>query len=523
MRKSDTNPGSSPIWSAPCWSIQELGTDTTTEGAEPFSLQISLGGKSPVRLPKSIADPSRLRKLRAYTWHYGGHAWIAGMAPSIAAWAERNLIEMRVWRQPPSGDASTADVLAGMLAEFLASDADWMIYLDADVMVHPLAPHPLDDLSEPGLWVMPEPEQLHSSEDRQAGVIKHLQRGTESNHNRCNDGVFLLDRATAENFLLYLRRPLMSAMTLEDHFNLCLRDAVSDGKIVWRPLPAVWNRLPPAGEPGRKHRAWFYHCSGEDKGKVLATWQLQGFLPMPRPSMTIKKWTEKAPLSDLIAIPFHLEGDPMKGESLRYALRSIQKHWQHPWPVIIYGTARPEWLDEGIFQLEPSYTQALLRAFSQADRVLWVNDDMFFLMDTSVEDHLIQIASGDLIPKIPELLASDNIWNRSRGHIVSRLHHEQGLDHLRDFSVHYPCLYEREKARQAFDHFGVWHKYPLELAYHGLHRSMSRPADEYATFETRDLPGKRWLNVQDPAEVGEIWSQWMTARFPNPSRWEIRV
>jgi hypothetical protein len=237
--------------------------------------------------------------------------------------------------------------------------------------------------------------------------------------------------------------------------------------------------------------------------------------------MTIKPWPAKAPMENLVAIPFHLEADPMKGESLRYLLRSIQQHWQHAWPVVVYGTARPEWLDESIFQLEPSYPQAYLRAFSQAERVLWINDDMFFLRDTRVEDHEVPLCFADLIPDLPAMLASENRWQRARGHITSRLHHEQGLDHLRDFSVHYPFLFERDKARQVFDHFGVWHKYQMELAYHGLHRSVGRPADQFATFETRDEPGKRWLNVQDPLEFGDEWGRWFAARFPTPSRWEI--
>jgi hypothetical protein len=496
--------------------------DPTVQGSvEPPLLRFSLPSKSRVRLPCSTPRHAANVRLVAYTWHYGRPAWIPAMAPAMVNWARRNGVDLRVWRQSPSSDPASGSALAGMLQDFLAGDAAWMIYLDADVMIHPLAPHPLETEFRPGLWVLPQPGASLIGEDWSGWVEKHFERRPSPAHGYCNDGVWLLDRATAERFLPYLQRPMMPAKNHPHYFNLCLSDAVGDGSVKSFALPEIWNRLPPTGMLGREHRAWFYHCAGPDKSRVLANWQIGGFLPQPRPAMTIKPWPAKARLAELIAIPFHLEGDPMKGESLRYLLRSIDQHWQHSWPVLVYGTARPAWLDEAVFQLEPSYPQAYLRAFCLAERVLWINDDMFYLKDSSVEDHEVPLCYGDLIPQLPEMLASENRWQRARGHIASRLHHEQGLDRLMDFSVHYPFLFEREKARQVFDHFGVWHKYQMELAYHGLHGSVGRPADEFATFETRDFPGKRWLNVQDPLEAGAEWATWMAARFPTPSRWEI--
>ena len=510
-----------PGW-GPRWSIQgaETGAPATWGGMASIPLRMPPGEGSLVRLPKSTADPAGCGRLAAYTWHYGKQPWIAGFAPAMAGWARRNLVKLTIWREPPSKDPAAPCALAAMVEDFLSGDADWMIYLDADVMIHPLAPHPLEGGLQPGVWATPDLCSARELPVWQAWVAKHFQRDARSCRAYSNDGVWLVDRASAERFLPYLQRPLMPSANHPHFFNLCLWDAVTDGKIEWHPLSAVWNRLP-SGRPGRDHRSWFYHCSGTNKNEALAAWQMAGFLPQPRLPMTIKPWPAEPRHEDLIAIPFHLEGDPMKGESLRYLLRSIGQHWKHPWPVVIFGTARPEWLDESIFQLEPSYPQAMLRAFSMARRVLWINDDMYFLKDTTVDDHQVPLRFGDLVPRIPSLLASDNRWQRGRGHLASRLHHEQGMDEIPDFSVHYPFLFERDKARAVFDHFGIWHKYPMEVAYHGLHRSVGRPADEFATFETRDAPGKRWLNVQDPLEAGEEWGRWMADRFPNPSRWEV--
>ncbi len=513
------------------WSLQGRSADLAIqESPSPLVLRVALSQPDgtmmrdipvSVRLPKG-GDPSGLEKLVCYTWHHGNQPWIAALYPNMDSWARRNSIELKIRRQPPVVYPVKVYAQAGMLKSFLESDGEWMIYLDADVMVHPLAPHPLIDLRQEGLWVMAEPRQKAAAAAWAAWVRQYFQREVNPDYQFCNDGVWLADRTTAERFLEYLSRPMMAGAADQYCFNLWLHDAIADGKVRRRELPPEWNRLPHRPPEVPNIPGWFYHCSGPDKGKALADLQLEGFLPQPRPPISIKPWPADPGIENVIAMPFHLEADPWKGECLRYVLRSVEQHWKHDWTLVVFGTARPDWLDEGVFHLEPSYPQALLRGCSMARRVLWLNDDILFLKDTDATDLQSPVCWGDMVPELPRLVRSENRWSRARAHITGRLHHEQGVDVLPDFSTHTPYLFERDHARKVFDHFGVWHKFPMELAYHGLLGTAGRPCVENASMETRDDPAMRWLNIHDSLTADDDLKHWLSQRFPQPSRWELR-
>lgn len=98
------------------------------------------------------------------------------------------------------------------------------------------------------------------------------------------------------------------------------------------------------------------------------------------------------------------------------------------WPLIVYGTACPEWLKQEFFQLEPSYPQAGLRAYSMAQKVLWMCDDILFLKQTSEEELKTPVHLPDLVPRLSALLAQENRWQRARGHITGRFYHEEGVE-----------------------------------------------------------------------------------------------
>lgn len=508
-----------------CPSHEKSATGPVPGQAMQWSWQGQPNGKlkeiipASVRLPK-CGDSAGPASLACYTWHYGNHTWIDAMSPSIESWARRNSIDLNVWRQPPVADPSEECTLAKMLKHFLTSDQEWMIYMDADVMVHPLAPNPLGNLHEKGMWAMEEPGQRRARSAWAAWVKQHFQREVNPDYRYCNDGVWLADRATAEKFLIYLSQPMMPGRNNPYYFNLCLHDAIEAGNFQWRNLPSEWNHLPHRSSGVPEAPGWFYHCAGSDKGKALEHWQLNGFLPQPRPPVSIKPWPAAPEMENVIVMPFHMESDPWKGECMRFALRSIEKHWKHDWPLVVFGTERPYWLDETVFCLEPSYPQALLKGCSMARRAMWMNDDIFFLKDTTQVELETVMCSGDLIPELPRLIRSENRWARARAHITGRLHHEQGLDVFPDFSTHTPYLFEREHARKVFDHFGIWHKFPMELAYHGLLGTVGTPCTEKASMETRDDPAMRWLNIHDSMTLSDEFKDWLLEKFPLPSRWE---
>jgi len=467
-----------------------------------------------LRLPIVAQSPSPL-KLLCISAYDGDAIWLRTIHPHQQAWALRHQIELKIAKKPEAAAFSRAAIHA-WLEFYLTGNAEWLIYLTPRVMIHPLAPNPINGELTPGIWALPQPRQGQTYRKWAKWVQRSFGLKVSQNYQYRNGEVWLIDRATAAKWLIYTAEMILPGVPEEYYFNLWLYRAVADQKVQMHDLPLEWNRLGSAAPAP----AWFYHCAGTEPGKELERLQMAGLLPLPRPPVTIKPWPEKAMLERLIAVPYHLEADAWKSESLRYALRSIEQYFATDWPLIVYATACPEWLKQEFFQLEPSYPQAGLRAYSMAQKVLWMCDDILFLKQTSEEELRTPVYLPDLVPRLPALLAQENRWQRARGHITGRLYHEEGVDRVLDFSTHTPGIFHREQAWKTFAYFGVWYKFPFELAYHGLLGSEGRPCDDKANFESRDDPTMRWITLDDKWAEGDVILNWMRQKFPNPSKWE---
>lgn len=470
--------------------------------------------RQPLRLPVSNASPCA-RKLLCISSYGDDIPWLRTIHPHQVAWAERNQVELKIVKSPPATSFSRSAIHTG-LEFFLKSDADWLLFLDPRVMIHPLAPNPLSAGLAPGIWVLPLPEQEPVRRNWAKWVGQSFQRVPSRSHRYRDGAVVLLDRATANEWLSYTEEMTLSDVPEGYYLNLWLHRADSDEKIMIHDLPPEWNRL----SHGISAPGWFYQCEGPEPSKALESLQMKGYLPLPRPAVEIKPWPEEADQEHLVAVPYLLETDIWKSEALRYSLRSLEMYFEPDWPLVVYGTKRPDWLREDVFEHEPTYPQAILRAHCKSRKVLIMSDDILFLKPTSEEDLKIPGYLPDLVPMLPAMLQNENRWQRSRAYITGRLYHENGVDRVLDFSTHTPGLYHRDHARKTFDHFGVWYKFPFELAYHGLLGSQGRPCDDKANLESRDNPAMRWINLDDKWAGNEEFVGWMAARFPKPSKWE---
>lgn len=457
--------------------------------------------------------------LVCYTWQYGNAPWIPAFLPSLRQWAKRQGIELNVDAQEAITKGLRESPYRQWIQHFLAGEFDWMMHVDADVMIHPLAPHLLHTKREGGLWA----HELAFPKGRCAAWRKWVktsyQREIPDDFPYANDGVWLLDRQTAAQLLPLTEGYMAPNLPQEFYFNWWRFLLSKQSPERLKPLEAIWNRLPVAER--KLQPAWFYHCAGREKGAVMKDLQVNGFLPVPRPPMTFQSWPEKAEMEKMISMPYRADIDIWKGELLRYALRSLDQYGFGDWPLIVWGPERPEWLDESVFRYEDMLQRTALRAFALADKVLYMHDDIFLLRHCSEADFAEPLHLGvNLIEKIPALMHSENKWQLGRGVIASRLHHELGMDSVPDFCTHTPHLLYRNEARKAFDYFGNWFNFPQELAFRALQGMEGKLCTEKAEMETRDDPLMRMFNVPDEEVDNQEFRAWMEKKFPHPSRWE---
>jgi hypothetical protein len=471
-----------------------------------------------LRLPL-VKENGAAVSCACYSWQYGNVSWMPSFLSVLRQWAQRHQIELMIDQQPAIKEGLRESPYRQWIQHFLQGSFDWMMHMDADVMVHPRAPHVLHEPRENGFWAHGQAYPESRAKVWRKWVKTSYQQDVAEDYEYCNDGVWLLDRHTAALLLPFTEGYLAPNVPHEFYFNWWRYQFSQQHPASVKLLEEKWNRLPVAER--KMQPAWFYHCAGQDKVKLLKELQMMGFLPVPRPPMTFKPWSEKVEMPYLISLPYRAEGDIWNGLLLKYALRSLEQYGPADWPLIVWGTECPEWLDESVFRYEDMLQRKILRSFALAEKVLLMSDDTFLLRSTSISEIAETLYLGDnLVEKIPQLMHSENKWHVGRGVIAARLHHELGIDHLPDFCTHTYYLFEREKIRKTVEYFGIWFKFPLNLACYGMHGVEGRLCTEKANVGNLDDPLMRWFNVPD-AEVGnQELREWMEKKFPVPSRWE---
>jgi hypothetical protein len=471
-----------------------------------------------LRLPM-VHETGASESCVCYTWQYGDAPWIQAFLPSVKQWVMRHKIELRVDSQPAVGKGLREVPYRQWMQDFLASEFEWMMALDADVMVHPMAPHVLQPGRERGLWAC----EVSFPAVREKAWRKWMQEVERAevpgDFPYANDGVWMMDRKTAELLLPMTEGYAAGHVPLEYYFNWWRFKLGREHPELLGKLEGKWNWLP--REEQMHEPAWMYHCAGRDKGAVMKGLQQNGFLPVPRPPMTFKPWPEAPEMEKLIAMPFRLEGDIWQGEMLRYTLRALEMYGPADWPLIVWGSERPEWLVEEVFRQEDTLQNTVLRSAALAEKILWMNDDILFLRPTSEAEFAEPVyLEEDTIAAIPQMMQQGNKWQIGCAVVAARLHHERGVDRLPNFSTHTPYLFHRKQLRKTIEYFGIWFKFPMELAYFGLLGAEGRPCREKAAMHELDDPNMRWFHVPDSAVEDENFRAWLERKFPRASRWE---
>lgn len=263
----------------------------------------------------------------------------------------------------------------------------------------------------------------------------------------------------------------------------------------WNPVPARWVKLPVG-------------TAKPEPPAIVA--RVVAELPAPG--------VERA-----IVYPWH--ADAAQWEELRYSLRSIDQFFEDKHcPIYIYGTRRPSFLKEGTrvqYRGAFTYQEALAGGVQAAESVLWMNDDIMLLRPTGWADFATPKYLRDVSPEFIDRAGKQtNPWRAGCLKVLARLR-EMGITDQKVFSTHTPYLWEREKALKVFEEFGIWEKFPMELAYFHLFglEEAAPIGDEVA----RSLPAPeeaRFLSFTDHLLTVNL-KEWIEATFRNRPTWEI--
>lgn len=225
-----------------------------------------------------------------------------------------------------------------------------------------------------------------------------------------------------------------------------------------------------------------------------------------------------------IVYPYHQQKDKW-GRSLYYSLRSLEQHFaDKECPIFILGTAEPYRLlkRSRIKFLECwGYEAALLKIPEIAHEVLWMNDDILFLKDTSWADVSVPLHFGPVTPELrQDLIERSNPWREGYLRMLDLLAAE-GVHEPVHYSTHTPYVFDRKQVVEVFEKFGVWSKMPLEMAVYNLFTKDGIPCNGHRT-NTPDFGDARYLNHNDNLLTEEL-KEAIEKRWPKPARWEVQA
>jgi hypothetical protein len=399
-----------------------------------------------------------------------------------------------------------------MLRTFLAGESDWMMYVDADVVVHPRAPRPC--FETPGFHL--RFDRYNDIPRQRASWVswceKHFGEVPSQNWIYRNAGIWACDRAAAATMLAVIEKPYHTGIMEQHHFNWWLHQAHRNGMPVID-LSNEWNRIPEETKP-----AWMFHIYSKKKFQNLLKFRQAGLLPDAVKPLD----PAPPPVPDFGegAVVWPYLSTAAQWDELWFSHRSVIEHWSEKhWPLVLIGDARPPWWP-GKFIHAPKYEDALWIGTQCAENILWMNDDIFLLADQSPADLARPRHLAEMKDRLGTSIVAGNAWRRGLGQVLMRCHHH-GRGTL-NFSTHTPYLYQRSKVPEIFQQFGTFHKIPFETAYFNWHRRPARPCEEKAKGP-HDLDGKLWVNPSF-AQVTPAFRTEMARRFgsPDPAAAKVR-
>lgn len=451
------------------------------------------------------AEPYEPLAMEVHTLCWGSAAWISTCLPTLEAWCVRHGHSLKVWKREdvPAHYPNEKFILVDLLRSFLEGDSERILWVDADVYVHPLAGE-----------FPAHAEGLHMRIDQPTKVERKwpdwvrekFGRTVNGLHRYLNAGVWACDRKAAALLLRQIEKGPMVKGVMEQHqFNLWIHDAVEEDGMVVHHLPVKWNAME-LREP-----AWFFHLAGKNKDDKILRTRSGGWIPDAvttlrhfRPTVDYGKG----------AIVWPWDSSKSDWDELWFSWQSVRKHWKEDgWTCVLLADRKPAWW-EGEFIYAPYYEDALWLGTQCAEKVLWMNDDIFMLADQTLEDYREARHLGSMEEKLGKHLIARGSWRRGLGQVLFRLlHHGRSII---NFSTHTPYLYERKKVKEIFDTFGIFYKIPFETAYYNWHALPNKGCTEKSGGPHDMGEGRLWMN---PAfvQVTPAFRELMATRYGDPA------
>jgi hypothetical protein len=213
--------------------------------------------------------------LEVHTLRFGEAWWVKWCGASLDQWVKKSGYKLRVWKQedvrPEYPSAKFCEI--DMLKEFLQGDSEWLLYVDADVYVHPRTQGFAPGKPSGRFLIRPDRPSKFSRKFPSWCRGKFGSSDSARGWVYRNAGVWACDRQAAQAMLDVISPPYHEAVQEQHQWNYWLSLAAKNG-MKMGDLPKGFNNWPSEEEPG-----FFYHLCGRKKYTKLVSLRARGLVP----------------------------------------------------------------------------------------------------------------------------------------------------------------------------------------------------------------------------------------------------
>lgn len=207
-----------------------------------------------------------IMKTELHTLAFGNPGWMNMCLPTLSHYAERNASALKIWGADDcAGLPAHKFIIAKLLRGFLEGEADWCVWIDADVWIHPEAPLLTEGLGE-GFHARFDPGEAFQTGRWIPWCTQNKLPVSPSWRHR-NVGVWACDRKTAAGLIGIMRPPFIQGLQEQFQLNWWLQELERAG-FNTPALDRKWNSCVPHGPIGSWRGGWFIHLLSRKEEKL---------------------------------------------------------------------------------------------------------------------------------------------------------------------------------------------------------------------------------------------------------------
>lgn len=217
-------------------------------------------------------------------------------------------------------------------------------------------------------------------------------------------------------------------------------------------------------------------------------------------------------------------GSLCKNQELKYSLRSLKYiSYDKVFTIghkvgFIIGTYHHHLADHSKKQI--NVIRKLLYACdisNLSDDFIFMNDDFFFLQETTIKNYINRLSLDRLQQKTP-----NSNYGKALNNTIEWL--KKNNLPLLNFEIHYPMIFNKQKFKKLFEPINLDREYNYRSMYGNYYGLQGIPVKDFKIHEITDFNEQKqreFLSISDRLIIYDRFKNYIKSKFPDKSKFEL--